>query len=330
MDSRKIAIEPPTPLSTPVVLIMFNRPQLAILTLEAIRKVRPKKLFVIIDGPRSNRPNDKGLVESCRNLLALVDWPCDLVTISSSSNMGCRDRISSGLTEVFRSVDRAIILEDDCLPNISFFYFTQELLERFKDEPRIGLIAGTSTPNSNSEIQESYYFTKHAQIWGWATWSRVWSTYDVDIKEWPKIRKSSFLKENLHTKRARATWRQNFNLVFSRKLNTWDYQLVFNLWKHNLLSVTPSSNLISNLGFGAEATHTYNSSSPFSALPTVEIGWPIIHPKSISTKQATEVEIESTRSQRSGPARFQLSLFFLLPSALRDFASQVFARFKTN
>jgi hypothetical protein len=105
---------------------------------------------------------------------------------------------------------------------------------------------------------------------------------------------------------------------------------VFNLWKHNLLSVTPSSNLISNLGFGAEATHTYNSSSPFSALPTVEIGWPIIHPKSISTKQATEVEIESTRSQRSGPARFQLSLFFLLPSALRDFASQVFARFKTN
>lgn len=326
MKSDETLNHQPHQITAPVVLIMFNRPELTRMTLAAIGKVKPPKLFVISDGPRASREDDKILVKACRDLIRSIDWPCEVKEIFANSNMGCRDRIASGLAEVFESVDRAIILEDDCLPNESFFYFTQELLERYKDEPSVGLIGGTALLDFDGEVSSSYFFSKYPKIWGWATWARVWKSYDSEIPRWPNLRETSILRDNLHTRKGVATWRQNLNLVFLRKIDTWDYQLVLNLWQNKQLSVIPKNNLVSNLGFGGEATHTLDASSPFSALPTKEMEWPIRHPTSVSANEQADRFSELKLFQRSWFSRSQLALFSFAPIILRDFIERIHKR----
>ena len=323
MDTSETLKQTPHQITTPVVLIMFNRPELTRLTLAAIGRVKPSKLFVISDGPRASRDEDKDLVKECRGLLSLIDWPCEITKIFASSNMGCRDRIASGLTKVFESVDRAIVIEDDCLPNDSFFYFTQELLERYKDELSVGLISGTAFIDFSDQIPNSYFFSRHPKIWGWATWARVWKSYNSRISNWPELKETSLLRDNLRTRKGAATWRQNFNLVFWKRLDTWDYQLVLNLWRNNLLSVVPKANLVSNIGFGGEATHTLDPSSPFSALPTQEIEWPLDHPSTISANDQADLLSELRLFQRSWISRSQLALYFFFPKFLRQLIDRI-------
>jgi hypothetical protein len=321
MKSSKPSVEPKGTLSTPVVLIMFNRPKLTKITLEAIRKVNPQQLFVVSDGPRIKYPDEKLLVDACRNLVDSIDWPCEVTKIYSSSNMGCRDRISSGLSEVFNLVDRAIILEDDCLPNESFFYFTQELLDKYASDPRVGLIGGTKLLDFSTGDSNSYFFSRHPQIWGWATWARVWKNYDVRVRDWPKMRKTPFLRENLVSKNAMENWKQNFNLVFWRKIDTWDYQLVFNLWKNRMLSIVPNSNLVTNLGFGESATHTLDESSPFAALPVDELRWPLSHPESVSVNEKADLLSESRLFQASRVVRMQFLIYHFAPRFVKKLAA---------
>ena len=323
MESVESYLETQTSLSTPVVLIMFNRPELTKLTLAAIRRVRPEKLFVVSDGARATHPEEKNLVEACRDLISAIDWPCEITRIYSNSNMGCRDRIASGLSHVFELVDRAIILEDDCLPNDSFFFFTQELLGRYANDSRVGLIGGTRLLDFRTDDPTSYFFSKHPQIWGWATWSRVWREYNVRMSDWPEMRKTTFLAENLETKKAIANWRQNFNLVFWRKIDTWDYQFVYTLWKNKMLSIVPTSNLVSNLGFGESATHTLDSTSPFSALPAGAISWPLTHPKSVSVNKNADHLSEMTLFQSSGLRRLQLVVYHFSPSVVKKFVASL-------
>jgi hypothetical protein len=267
---------------TPVALIMFNRPEHTKKVLEKIREVRPRKLYVIADGPRANKQMDPELVLACRRLIDEIDWDCDVVRDFSEINLGCRERVVSGLSNVFSHEDRAIILEDDCLPSKSFFYFTQSLLDRFADDSRIGSIGGTLPTDIEAPGHESYFFSKYPQIWGWGTWSRVWKTYDAAIATWPTLRNTSFLERNLHSKKAIANWRWNFDRIYKNKIDTWDYQFVFNMWTHNLLTVIPSTNLVSNIGFGPDATHTYDTSSKFSNIVSKEMQFPLVRPESVS------------------------------------------------
>jgi hypothetical protein len=267
---------------TPVALIMFNRPEHTKKVLEKIREVRPRKLYVIADGPRADKPLDPEQVFACRRLIDEIDWDCDVVRDFSEHNLGCRERVVTGLSKVFDLEDRAIILEDDCLPSESFFYFTQSLLDCYADDSRVGSIGGTLPTDIEAPGHESYFFSKYPQIWGWGTWSRVWKTYDASIATWPTLRNTNFLERNLHSKKAIANWRWNFDRIYKNKIDTWDYQFVFNMWTQNLLTVIPSTNLVSNIGFGPDATHTYDTSSKFSNIVSKEMQFPLVRPESVS------------------------------------------------
>lgn len=176
-------------LTTPVAFIIFNRPDTTERVFAEIAKAKPQKLLVVGDGARANRNVEVAKVAACRAIIERVDWPCEVLTNFSEINLGCKVRVSSGLDWVFEQVEEAIILEDDCLPDPTFFRFCQEMLARYRDDQRIGMISGDNLQFGRRQNDESYYFTKYVHIWGWATWRDRWrDSYDVNLKKWPSIR----------------------------------------------------------------------------------------------------------------------------------------------
>ncbi|MCX5679732.1 MAG: glycosyltransferase family 2 protein, partial [Candidatus Omnitrophica bacterium] len=180
-------------LETPVVLTIFNRPDKTELVFNAISKARPRQLFVIADGPRPDAPGENERCLDARAIIERVDWDCCLRKNYSDVNMGCKRRVSSGLDWVFSSVEEAILLEDDTLPSHSFLFFCQELLEKYRYDNRINYISGTNYQLGKSRTDYSYFFSRYASFWGWATWRRAWRHYDVDMKSWPQVKKDHLL-----------------------------------------------------------------------------------------------------------------------------------------
>jgi hypothetical protein len=182
-------------MNTPVVLIVFNRPDPTAQVFAAIREAQPSQLFLISDGPRANRPDDLEKCRAVRAVIDQVDWPCDVQTNYAEKNMGCKYRVASGLDWVFSVVEEAIILEDDCLPHPSFFKYCEELLEKYRDDRRIGIISGHNNLFGYRRSADSYYYSNIPYIWGWATWRRTWEAYDFNISLWPEVRDSNRLKD---------------------------------------------------------------------------------------------------------------------------------------
>jgi len=267
-------------LKTPVALLIFNRPETTKLVFEKIREAKPPGLFVVADGPRENSPDDRGKCIAARAVIDSVDWECDVITDYSDENLGCRKRISSGLDRVFDNTEEAIILEDDCLPHPSFFRFCEELLAKYRDDERIMMISGDNFQSGNKPDYHSYYFSRYMHIWGWASWGRAWKNYDVNMKLWPEVRSNDKLFEWLGDKKAAAYWTEIFENTYQNKINTWDYQWAFACWLQKGLSVLPNVNLISNIGFNEEATHT-ESNSPFANMSVNSMNFPLDHPPSV-------------------------------------------------
>lgn len=267
-----------TNLTTPVVFIIFNRPDTTKLVFEEIRKAQPQKLLVIADGPRIDHPED---IENCKKTRSLikVDWDCELLTNYSDINLGCGIRPASGISWAFKQVEKAIILEDDCLPHSSFFQFCQELLEKYSDDERIMSISGDNFYFDYNQTEYSYSFSKYPQMWGWATWRRVWQKYDYDIHHWPDVLKMGLLDNMFSTKRHKLYWKKIFQQAYQDPQKTyWDYQFLFACWVQNGLNIIPSKNLISNIGFGPNATHTINPKDICSNLAFEAIPFPLKHP----------------------------------------------------
>ena len=243
-------------LHTPVAFIIFYRPDTTARVFEEIRRARPAKLLVVADGPRPDRPGEAEKVAAARAIIEQVDWPCEVLKNYSDINLGCRRRVSSGLDWVFQTVEEAIILEDDCLPHPTFFRFCEELLERYRDDKRIGMISGDNFQFGRKRTKYSYYFSRHCHIWGWASWRRAWTNYDVDMRLWPEISSDNWLKTVFKRKRDVKLWNNIFCSVYDNKINTWDFQWTFCCSINHTLSIMPSVNLVSNIGFIAESTHT--------------------------------------------------------------------------
>lgn len=266
-----------TPDIAPVVFIIFNRPDLTQRVFDEISQARPKKLFIIADGPREGRADD---VDKCRATRAVVDqlsWDCEVFRNYSEENLGCRKRISSGLDWVFSLTERAIIVEDDCLPDQTFFQYCTELLEVYKDDQRIGSINGSNMTHGRVTVEDSYYFSRYPFIWGWATWRRVWDNYDVTISNWPSLRETDWLNTVAYPEEF-AHWINAFNQIHDKGLNAWGYQFVFLMWLQRQVSIQPGTNLISNLGFRSDATHTAGTSD-VADLPREPLTFPLKHPK---------------------------------------------------
>ena len=267
-------------ISTPIAFFIFNRPEVTRIVFEEISKTRPPILLVIADGPRADKVNDAYLCELTRQVIESVDWECKVLTNYSNHNLGCKLRISSGLDWVFENVEEAIILEDDCLPNPSFFGFCEDLLARYRDNPQIGMISGDNFIEDKLIIADSYYFSKYPHIWGWATWRRAWKHYDVNLRYWRKSRSSNWLRSILNSSDEVNFWSKGFDSITTGKLDTWDYQWVFTCLDKGMLCVMPKINLISNIGFGPDATHT-TGNSIFSNMESYYLEFPLTHPQEI-------------------------------------------------
>lgn len=277
---------------TPVALFVFNRPHTTRKVFEAIARVRPGRLLLVADGPR---PGKAGEAESCqkvREIVDSIDWPCEVSKNFADDNLGCQERVISGLDWVFSLAEEAIILEDDCLPDSSFFPFCQELLDKYRGDNRVASITGTNLVEKYLNTEASYYFSQLGGIWGWATWKSEWQRYDRHLEDWPKLKDEKMLSEIFDHPKAVAYWTEIFDAMHeNRGPNTWDYQWLYTRLKNNALNIIPRVNLISNIGFGPDATHSTKSDSRF-APPAKTIQFPLKHPGSFVPLQSIDRHIQ--------------------------------------
>ena len=270
-------------LRTPVVLILFNRPKNTAEVFAAIRAARPPQLFAIADGPRRDVESDVAKCAAARAIIGKIDWPCQVFRRFANENLGLRRNVSEGLDWIFDQTERAIILEDDCLPDPSFFPFCEELLERYAEDRHVAAISGTNLDPAQTlpSGDDSYYFSCFCHIWGWATWRRAWHLCDHEMKQWAALRRTNWLKHKCVNARARNFWRRHFDDSYARKpdgLDTWDVPWLFACWRHDLVSIVPRTNLVGNMGFGIDAAHT-KSHTRAAQLPTRLMQFPLRHPK---------------------------------------------------
>jgi hypothetical protein len=261
-------------LTTPVVFLIFNRPDTTFKVFETIREAKPTKLLLVADGARF--PEEKAKCNEARSIIERVDWDCEVLTNFSEINLGCKLRVSSGLDWVFSEAEEAIILEDDCLPAQSFFSFCQTLLEYYRNDERIMHISGNNFQFRNHTSNYSYFFSKYGGIWGWASWRRAWQHYDRDMETWSEAKQNNLIDYIYDDWAEKLYWTSIFNQVVNGIPNTWDYQWLYARWTQQELSIAPAVNLVSNIGFNGNATHTINDYH-LANMKTEDI-WEIIHP----------------------------------------------------
>lgn len=267
-------------ITTPVAFIIFNRPDTTNRVFSEIARARPPKLLVISDGARTDRLGEAENVAATRAIIERVNWDCEVLTNYAESNLGCRDRVSSGIDWVFEQVDEAIILEDDCLPDPSFFRYCQELLERYRHDQRIGMISGDNFQFGRKRTDASYYFSRYTHIWGWASWRRAWQHYNSDAAIWPEFKAGNWMRAVIEDRSERRFWFKAFQAVHDGRIDTWDYQWMLASWAQGYVSITPAINLVSNIGFGPNATHT-RGASLYSEIPAESLEFPLRHPEVI-------------------------------------------------
>jgi len=240
-----------------VLFLVFNRPETTLRVFETIKAARPKKLYIAADGPRAERTGEQERCNQVRQIATSVDWSCEVKTLFRDRNYGCKLGVSSGIDWFFSQEEEGIILEDDILPMPSFFEYCDYLLQYYREDERIGLISGCNFIANRFKPKESYFFSRHNHIWGWATWRRAWMHYDVNMRDWPAWRDENGLKMISGSNRLfESYWQDTFENAYLSRIDTWDYQWTFTCWKHGMLSVLPMYNLINNIGFGPDATHT--------------------------------------------------------------------------
>jgi hypothetical protein len=276
----------------PVIFMIFNRPDTTRQVFETIRAAKPRKLLVIADGPRTNRPGDVEKCSATRAIIDEVDWDCEVHRNFSESNMGCGLRCFSGITWAFDLVDKAIIIEDDCVPTSSFFDYCAELLDRYENDERVMMISGDNRLFGHAETEDSYYFSRFPNLWGWATWRRAWAKYDPNMTHWPEIRDRRLFDQYLPKMSDRYHWESAFQSVYDGKIDTWDYQWVYNIWANSGLCIAPARNLVRNIGMDhAEATHT-KGETVYSLLGAEDLDLPLTHPATVLAS-ADKDEIEA-------------------------------------
>lgn len=266
----------------PVLLMIYNRPEQTKKVFEQIQRLKPQRLFISADGPCEGQHVASN---EARKVVNDVDWGCKVYKKFSDKNMGCRVAVSSAIDWFFEHVEKGIILEDDTLPHISFFNYCRELLDFYKEDTRVMHIAGTNR-GCDSDMPYSYYFSSYVQIWGWATWRRAWKKYDVNMCEWPNLRnrlKNYIFDHDECNKRFK-----NFERVYNGEIDTWDYQWHLSVLQNHGLAVIPRVNMISNIGFGVNATHTKDINNPFAEIPRQQMDIPLRHPPTIVYKDSFE------------------------------------------
>ena len=252
---------------TPVLFVIFNRPELTQQVFEAIRSIRPRTLFIAADGPRSSNSQDVHRCAAARQVVSKVDWPCDVQTRFLEENLGCRQAVSSAIDWFFSRNEEGIILEDDCLPCEDFFRYCEIMLNRYRNEKQIMHIGGTNFQDGIRRGREDIYFSRFSHVWGWATWRRAWLAYDVNMASYPSDPIDQMLSKISSNRYFANYWKSIFEMTYKNLIDTWDYQWLYAIWRSDGLCIIPQENLISNIGFGPETTHTHGP-SPYAQMET--------------------------------------------------------------
>ncbi len=243
----------------PVLFIIFNRPETTRNVFDVIKKIKPEKLFIAADGPRDKRLGEKELCGEVRKITENIDWPCEVFRKYEEKNLGCKLGVSSAINWFFKNVEKGIILEDDCLPDPTFFVFCEEMLTKYNNNKEIMHINGTNSQFGEKFGIYSYYFSHCPQVWGWATWKRAWDKYDIEMKELDIFIHTKKTLKAFKNKQVANYWNSLFKYIKEREVNTWDAQWSFSVMNNSGLVITPNVNLVKNIGFSTNSTHTENA-----------------------------------------------------------------------
>lgn len=279
---------------SPVLFIVFNRPDTTFRVFEKIRETKPTKLYIAADGPRASRTTDHARCNEVRSILNMVDWPCDIQTLFREENLGCKYAVSSAIDWFFERETEGIILEDDCLPSNDFFRFCDSMLVKYRTDTRIRHITGCNLQQGKKWGPASYYFSNNVHVWGWAAWKRVWEQYDVELAKYEEDEVEEQLAKIFIEPLLVESWKEIFSKLKRGEIDTWDYQLGLANFFNNGLCIIPNVNLISNIGFGPDGTHTFTEDDRNSNIPLESLPGPIVNPKYILPEKQADMFTWST------------------------------------
>jgi len=282
-----------TEFNTPILFLIFNRPEITQKVFAKIREQKPKYLYIAADGARKNKEAEKEKCELTRKLvLDSIDWDCEVETLFRDKNLGCGRAVSQAINWFFENVEQGIILEDDCLPNHSFFNFCEVLLEKYKDNNKVFMVNGNNFQNDIQRGDTDYYFSIYPHIWGWATWRRAWQHYDFNMSDFDEEKLLKTLKKLSKNPYFSHYWLNIMRKIYSNEIDTWDYQWTYTIWKYYKICITPNLNLVSNIGFGKDATHTKDN-SPLANQQSFTFSENFTHPYKIITHKQADNYISS-------------------------------------
>ena len=263
----------------PILYVVFNRPEHTQQSFASIRVAAPKKLYIAADGPRDHKPEDAIKTAQVREIVSQVDWDCEVKTLFRKQNVGAGRGVSEAISWMFETEEMGVILEDDCVPVDSFFRFCSELLERFRNDSRVMHIAGTNHhPGYRRDPDYSYYFSYYGHMWGWATWKRAWEHYDIELTHHREIIEKGLLYDVFANPLATKYFVKKVNDALAAKVDAWDYQWDFIRMMNSGMTIVPHKNLVRNIGFGEEATHTFSANEARAKNEAQDISFPLKHP----------------------------------------------------
>jgi hypothetical protein len=269
----------------PVLLILFNRPATTQKVFEAIRCAQPARLYIAADAPRPGNKSDEENCRVTRSVTENIDWPCEVKRLNQEHNLGCSFGPRAAFDWFFSQEPEGIILEDDCVPHLDFFDFAQVMLDRYRNDQRILSINGS---NLGYQLNngKSYTYSRFMNMWGWATWADRAQAIDYSLSEWKQVRKPLWflyqcMRQGLFDNDINwyKYWQHKFDLTVTKETITWwDWQWIYHQLTHRRLSIVPAVNLVTNIGFDADATHTHEGSNPAANIHTQALQKPIQHP----------------------------------------------------
>lgn len=307
----------------PILFLTFNRPEVALETFMEVKRVKPKQLFLASDGPRKEKRGEREKVIKTRELVEnQIDWDCEVYKLYREKNLGCQKAVSGAIDWFFKNVERGIILEDDCVPHIDFFRFCENLLDKYEKNKKIMAINGTTFVTGKEYFGESSYsFSRYAGSWGWATWRDRWESFDVKMSDFEIFLKENKIKNLFPDTARRIFWEDIFIRVYQGKIDSWAYIWLYTCLKNNGLACVPRNNLISNVGFGEEGTHTNDKNNMMANMKTFGLAFPLKHPEKIASNKKIDKYIEKC-AQKIGLLRViffkllrKVGLFDLLKNA---------------
>lgn len=274
---------------TPILFIIFNRLDTTKQVFEKIREIKPKQFFIAADGPREGNESD---VQKCKEVrdwvLSNIDWDCDVKTLFQEKNLGCGRNPASAITWFFEQVEEGIILEDDCIPSKSFFSFCEELLEKYRNNTQVFVIGGNNFQEKPIG-RASYYFSAYGHIWGWATWRRAWQHFDYELQTYDETILQKSLQSYFIKQQQIEYWLRIYRDMKSNPVyHIWDFQWTIAQWCNNAINIIPNVNLVRNIGFGEDATHTKHEQQGVLNVENQELD-SIIHPTRIRINRKADL-----------------------------------------